>query len=292
MTATGARKAFSGLWRTSGYFRFGVISAAFALAMVILSFFSPYRPMESFVVTPNLSPSFGHPFGTNSRGQDLFWQMTVALRNSLLFGAMTAFFSRIIAVWVGMYSGYKGGLVDKAMMSFNDAFIVLPVLPLLLLLQFLLRERMNWLYMALMMAALGWPYDARLIRAQVLSLKERVFSETAVFSGMPTHRIILREHLPYVLPIVFATTINNFLWSIGMEVTLSILGLTNINEASIGVVIFWANQHQAMISGVWWWWAAPVAVIVFVFAGLYLLAVALNDYIDPRTRLGAKAVQP
>jgi peptide/nickel transport system permease protein len=90
------------------------------------------------------------------------------------------------------------------------------------------------------------------------------------------------------MPIIFATTINNFLWSIGLEVTLSILGLTNINNASIGVVIFWANQHQAMISGVWWWLAAPVGITVFVFAGLYLLAVALNEYIDPRTRLRMK----
>jgi peptide/nickel transport system permease protein len=286
------RKAFSGLWKVSGYFRFGIISLAFALLMVALSFVSPYKPMESFVVPPNLPPSFKHLFGTTSRGQDLFWQMTVALRNSLLFGAVTAALSRILAIWVGMYAGYKGGLVDKAVMSINDSFIILPVLPLLLLLQFLVREKMNWFNMALMMALLGWPWDARLIRSQVMSLKERIFSETAVFCGMPTRRIILKEHLPYVMPIVFATTINNFLWSIGMEVTLSILGLTNINEASIGVVIFWANQYQAMISGIWWWWAAPVAVIVFVFTGLYLLAVALNEYIDPRTRLSLKGGTP
>jgi peptide/nickel transport system permease protein len=283
-------KAFSGLWKTSGYFRFGVVSLSFAMLMFLLSFFSPYKPMESFVVTANLPPSLAHFFGTTSRGQDLFWQMTVALRNSLLFGAVTAALSRIIAVWVGMYAGYKGGLIDKAVMAVNDSFIILPVLPILLLLQFLLREKMNWFYMALMMALLGWPYDARLIRAQVLSLKERVFSETAVFCGMPTRRIIIKEHLPYVMPIIFATTINNFLWSIGLEVTLSILGLTNINNASIGVVIFWANQHQALISGIWWWLAAPVGITVFVFAGLYLLAVALNEYIDPRTRLRMKGV--
>jgi peptide/nickel transport system permease protein len=283
-------KAFSGLWKASGYFRFGVFSLAFALVMVVLSFFSPYKPMESFVVPPNLPPSFRHLFGTTSRGQELFWQMTVALRNSLLFGVVTAALSRVVAVWVGMYAGYKGGLADKIVMSINDSFIILPVLPLLLLLQFLVRDKMNWLYMALMMAALGWPYDARLIRAQVLSLKERVFTETAVFCGMPARGIILREHLPYVMPIIFATTINNFLWSIGMEVTLSILGLTNINKASIGVVIFWANQHQAMISGAWWWLAAPVGITVLVFAGLYLLAVALNEYMDPRTRLRMKGV--
>jgi peptide/nickel transport system permease protein len=282
------RKAFSGLWKTSGYFRFGVAAVAFALAMFVLSFFSPYLPMESYVVGTNLPPSLSHPFGTTTRGQDLFWQMTVALRNSLLFGLMTAVLSRIVAILVGMYAGYKGGLFDKIVMSINDSFIIMPVLPILLLLQFLLRERMNWFYMALMMAFLGWPYDARLIRAQVLSLRERVFSDTAVFCGMPTRRVILREHLPYVMPIIFATTINNLLWSIGMEVTLSILGLTNINNASIGIVIFWANQHQAMISGIWWWLAAPVGVTVFVFTGLYLLSVALNQYIDPRTRLRMK----
>jgi peptide/nickel transport system permease protein len=278
-----------GLWKSSGYFRFGMVSLAFALLMVVLSFFSPYQPMESYVVSPDLPPSLDHLFGTNSRGQDLFWQMTVALRNSLLFGAVTAILSRIIAVWVGMYAGYKGGLIDKVIMSINDSFIILPVLPILLLLQFLLRDKMNWFYMALMMAALGWSYDSRLIRYQVMSLKERVFSETAVFCGMSTRRIIINEHLPYVMPIIFATTINNFLWSIGMEVTLSNLGLTNINKASIGVMIFWANQHQALISGVWWWLAAPVGITVFVFAGLYLLAVALNTYIDPRTRLCIKA---
>lgn len=282
------RKAFAGLWKTSGYFRFGIISLAFALVMIALSFFSPFKPMESFAVTPDLPPSFAHLFGTNSRGQDLFWQMTLALRNSLMFGVMTAVLSRIIAIWVGMYAGYKGGLFDKVAMAINDSFVIMPVLPILLLLNFLLRDKMNWFYMALMMALLGWAYDARLIRAQVLSLKERVFSDTAVFCGMPTRRIIFKEHMPYVMPIIFATTINNLLWSIGMEVTLSILGLTNINKASIGVVIFWANQHQAMISGIWWWLAAPVGVTVFVFTGLYLLSVALNEYIDPRTRLRMK----
>ena len=282
------RKAFAGLWKSSGSFRFGIVSLGFTLTMVLLSFFSPYKTMESFAVIPDLPPSFLNPFGTNSRGQDIFWQMTAALRNSLMFGLMTAFLSRIIAVWVGMYAGYKGGLFDKVAMAINDSFVIMPVLPIFILLNFLLRDKMNWFYMSLMMAALGWAYDARLIRAQVLSLKERIFSDTAVFCGMPTRRIVFREHFPYVLPIVFSTTINNLLWSIGVEVTLSILGLTNVNKASIGVVIFWANQHQAMISGTWWWIAAPVGITVFVFTGLYLLSISLNEYIDPRTRLRMK----
>lgn len=280
--------AFQGLWKTSGSFRFGFVTLVFTLGLVIASFFAPANPMESYVVAPDLPPSLDNLFGTTSRGQDLFWQMTFALRNSLAFGIITAILSRIIAVWVGMYSGYKGGWLDKFMMSINDSFVIMPVLPILLLLNFLLREQMNWFYMALMMALLGWAWDARLIRAQVLSLKERIFSETAVFSGQPVRKIIYKEHLPYVLPIIFSTTINNLLWSIGMEVTLSILGLTNVNNPTIGVVIFWANQHQAMISGVWWWIAAPVVLTVLVFTGLYLLSVSLNEFIDPRTRLRMK----
>jgi peptide/nickel transport system permease protein len=281
-------EAFKGLWKTSGSFRFGIVSLAFAIFMIVMSYFSPYKPMESFSVSPDMPPSLAHVFGTNSRGQDLFWQMTVATRNSLFLGVLTAVISRVIAIWVGMYSGYKGGIFDKIMMSVNDSFVIMPVLPILLLLNFLLRDKMNWFYMALMLALLGWAYDARLIRAQVLSLKQRVFSDTAVFCGMPARRVVMREHLPYVMPIIFATTINNLLWSIGMEVTLSILGLTNINKATIGVVIFWANQHQALISGIWWWLAAPVGITVFIFSGLYLLSVSLNEYIDPRTRLRMK----
>jgi peptide/nickel transport system permease protein len=172
--------AFKGLWKTSGYFRFGTITVVFSLIMVVLTFFSPYKAMESYVVPPDTAPSLDYWFGTTSRGQDLFWQMTFALRNSLGFGIITALLSRLIAIWVGMYSGYKGGWLDKFLMSINDSFVIMPVLPILLLLNFLLREQMNWFYMSLMMALLGWAWDARLIRSQVLSLKERVFSEGSI----------------------------------------------------------------------------------------------------------------
>ena len=102
---------------------------------------------------------------------------------------------------------------------------------------------------------------------------------------MTTREILMREHLPYVMPIVFSTTMNNMNWSIGLEVTLSVLGFTDINTPTIGGMIFWANQHTAMVAGVWWWIAFPVAVVVMAFVGLFLLAVSMNEYIDPRSRL-------
>ena len=134
-------------------------------------------------------------------------------------------------------------------MSINDTFIVIPLFPLLVLFYFVMRDYMNWALLALVMACLGWAYDARLIRSMMMSLKTREFTRTSVFSGMTTREIVVQEHLPYVLPIVFSTTLNNINWSIGLEVTLSVLGFTDINTPTVGTMIFWANQHSAMVVG-------------------------------------------
>ena len=266
-------------------FRIAVIFLGAVMLMFLLSFFSPYDPNETFVVAMDVPPSSEYFFGTNSRGQDIFWWMTFAVRNSLLMGVITAVISRVIAIIVGLSAGYEGGWLDKFLMSINDSFIVLPLLPILILLGFLLRDMMNLFLLAVILGFFGWPYDARLIRSQVLSLKERLFTRTAVFSGTNSFWITMKEHLPFVLPIVFATTINNMLWSIGMEVTLSILGLSDLTTPSLGTALFWANQHGALVAGVWWWVAAPALVAIILFLGLYLFFASINEYIDPRTRL-------
>ena len=118
-----------------------------------------------------------------------------------------------------------------------------------------------------------------------MSLRTREFTEQSVFSGMITRQILTQEHLPYVLPIVFSTTMNNINWSIGLEVTLSVLGFTDIDTPTIGGMIYWANQHTAMTAGIWWWFFFPVALVVITFIALFLLAVSMNEYIDPRSRL-------
>ena len=266
-------------------FALGAVLLAVVAAVAAASAVSPYAPNLTFVVPPDLPPSWPHVLGTTSRGQDVFWQLSFAIRNSLAFGLTVALLSRLISLTVGLASGYLGGAVDRALMSINDTFIVIPLFPILVLFYFVMRDRMSWTLLALMMALLGWAYDARLIRAAALSLKTREFTETAVFSGMSAPRILIGEHLPYVLPIVLSTTLNNINWSIGLEVTLSVLGFTDINTPTIGVMIYWANQHTALIAGVWWWIAFPIALVVMTFIGLFLLAVAINEYIDPRSRL-------
>lgn len=273
------------LLRHNWEFSLGGLLLLLVLAVAALSFFSPYPPLDVYVVAPDLPPSADHLLGTTSRGQDVFWQLSVAIRNTLAFGIAVAILSRIIALAVGLFAGYVGGAVDRALMAFNDTFIVMPLFPVLVLFYFVMRDSMSWALLAVVAACLGWSYDARLIRSITMSLRTREFTNQAVFSGMRAPRIVLREHMPYVLPILFSTTMNNINWSIGLEVTLSVLGFTDVNTPTIGGMIYWANQHAALISGVWWWVAFPVLLVICLFVGLFLLAISMNEYIDPRSRL-------
>jgi peptide/nickel transport system permease protein len=266
-------------------FAAGLILVGLVVVMALLSFVSPYPPLDVYVVAPDVPPSWDYLFGTSSRGQDVFWQLTLAIRNTLTFGIVVAVLSRIIALLVGLIAGYKGGWIDRVLMSINDTFVVIPLFPILVLFYFIMRDSMSWVMLALITAALGWAYDARLIRAMAMSLRTREFTHQAYFSGASTGRILVQEHLPFVLPIVFSTTMNNINWSIGIEVTLSVLGFTDINTPTVGGMIYWANQHTALVAGVWWWIAFPVALVVMLFVGLFLLAISMNEYIDPRSRL-------
>lgn len=266
-------------------FTFGLFFIFVILIAVIISFFSPYPPSEIYVVPPDMPPGVDFWFGTTSRGQDVFWQLMIGLRNTLAFGISVAAISRILSLLVGLLSGYVGGTVDRMLMAVNDSIMVIPQFPILVLLYFVMKDKMNWMILVLALAALGWSYDARLIRSVAMSLRTRPFTIQSVYSGMSSREIIMEEHLPYVLPIVFATTMNNMIWAIGMEITLAVLGFTDVDTPTMGQMIYWANAHSALISGVWWWVAAPVAAIVVLFLALFLLSMSLNEFIDPRSRL-------
>lgn len=273
------------LIRYNSEFTIGLILVGAMAIFASLSFFSPVDPTLIYMTIPDQPPSAQFWFGTNSRGQDMFWQLSAAFKNSLSFGITVAVLSRIISIAVGLTAGYVGGWVDRALMFINDIFVAVPTFPILVLFYFVLRNSMDSFTMALILACFGWPFDARLIRSVALGLKHREFTRHAVFAGMSTPKVLLEEHLPYVMPIVFSTFMNNMLWSIGMEVTLAVLGFTNINNPTIGTVLYWANSHSAMVVGVWWWVVIPVILIVITFVGLFLLAVSMNEYIDPRSRL-------
>lgn len=278
-------KVLLDLLRYNREFLLGTLLILVILALIACSFFAPYGENDIYVVIPDMPPSPEYWLGTNSRGQEIFWQLAISMRNTLMFGIVVVAISRVIAIVVGLVSGYIGGRTDQIIMAFNDTLGALPNIPILLLLVFVLRDQMTWPVLALIAALLGWTHDSRLIRSVALSLRTREFTRHAAFSGMRTGQILFREHLPYVMPIVFFTTMNNLIWAIGLEVTLSILGFSDINRPTIGGMIYWANAHSAMVAGIWWWIAVPMIFVVILFLGLFLLAMSVNEYIDPRSRL-------
>ena len=278
-------KVLRDLLRYNKEFLAGFILTTAVLILATMNFFAPLPASAIYLLPPDMPPSAEHWFGTTSRGQDVFWQISASIWNTLTFGLMVTVISRIIAIVVGMTSGYLGGRADQVLMSINDTFIALPNIPILLLVYFVMRDQMSWPILALAAALLGWTYDSRLIRSVTMSLRTREFTRHGVFAGMGTGEILVRQHLPYVMPIIFFTSMNNLLWAIGLEVTLSVLGFTDINRPTLGGMIYWANQHQAIVAGVWWWLAFPIITIMILFLGLFLLAMSVNEYIDPRSRL-------
>jgi len=275
------------LFRRDVRFKFSLFVLIPLIVFAVFSLFSPYDPRSSYYAPINRPPSLSHPFGTNGRGQDLFWMMSHALKNSLIFGLEVALLSRIIAMIIGVIAGYKGKITDQILVFLCDSFIVLPIFPILIFMKLLTRE-MNLVTLAVILALFGWPWDARLIRSQVLSLRKQSFTITALFSGENTWDLIFREYLLHILPILFATTINNMLWSLGLEITLSILGLTPLDIPTMGTVTYWAIQQQALVMGIWWWILFPVVFIVLLFTSLYLLFVSITDFINPRARVLAR----
>jgi peptide/nickel transport system permease protein len=264
-------------------FSFGVL--VIILILAFLSIFCPYDPTLWNVVPKDLRPSAEYPLGTDSNGQDIFWQATFAVRNSLIISLIAASVSRVIAILVGMVAGYTGRSTDRVLMFISDSLLVIPLFLIIVMIAMIVRKFMNLVFLGLMLSAFGWAWDARLIRSVILSLREREFTQTAILSGTGTAKLVLNEYMPFAMPLIFSTLINNISWAIGLEMTLALLGLVNINIPTLGTMLNWAIYYQSMFLGRWWWVLTPVVLALFMFVALYWLSVSISEYLDPRTRI-------
>lgn len=255
------------------------------LIFAFLSVFAPHDPTLWGTAPRDIKPSWTHLLGTNSKGQDIFWQATFAVRNSLIIALIAASLSRVVAVLVGMVAGYKGGMTGSILMFISDVFLVIPLFLIIVMLAMLVRDKMNLVTLGLLLAIFGWAWDARVIRSQVLSLREREFTQTAVLSGTGTIPLVLKEYMPFTMPLVFSTLINNMSWVIGLEMTLAILGLVNMEIPTLGTMLQWAISYQAILLNYWWWVLTPIILSVLLFIALYWLSVSISEYLDPRTRI-------
>ncbi|MDY0091969.1 MAG: ABC transporter permease [Candidatus Vecturithrix sp.] len=278
-------RVFRDLLQNDHRFLIGIIILSLVLLLALLSFFSPYAPEKRRVVKRNEPVSWQHPLGGNALGQDIFWKLTFAVRNSLLLGVLAALCSRIFAMANGLISGYAGGRTDRILSTLTDSFIVIPRLPILILFSFALKTKISLFSIGLMLAALDWAWPSKRYRAQVLSLRERGFTYTSVFSGSNIFQIVLKEHFPFLIPYMMADFISGFLWAIAMEITLSVLGLSALTTPTIGTMIYWANYYQALLRGTWRWILPPIFASILTVISFYLISISMSEFLDPRTRL-------
>jgi peptide/nickel transport system permease protein len=268
-------------------YRFAVSFVVLVIIVILalLSIFSPYDPTMWNVVPRDMRPSAEYWLGTDSNGQDIFWQATFAIRNSLIIALIAGMVSRVVAILVGMVAGYKGGATDRILMFIGDSLLVIPLFLIFVMLAMLVREHMNLVVLGLMLSLFGWAWDARLIRSMILSLREREFTKTAMLSGTGTVKLVLNEYMPFTMPLIFSTLINNIGFAIGLEITLAIIGLVDLMTPTLGTMLNWALFYQSILLGRWWWVLTPVVLSLFLFVALYWQSVSISEYLDPRTRI-------
>lgn len=243
----------------------------------ILPFFSPYDSRSWNAVPRNLPPSGEHFLGTNNLGQDTFWLLTAAIQNSLVVGLIVASLATMIGVLAGLTAGFVGGAVDRFLTLLMDVFIVVPSLPILILMASLLQGRASLVLISFILVLFNWPWPARQVRSIALSMREREFINTARFSGANTFTILVREILPYVYSWALANFVNTVLVAIATESGLAVIGLSSLEQATLGTMIYWALQHQALLGQRWWWIGSPVVAVILLFVGLFLLATGVSE---------------
>jgi len=271
----------------SRYFTFGfTVLLIFLTLGFILSPFAPYDPRRWGLVLKDLPLSLKHPLGTTTLGQDVFWLMTYSIKNSIILGMVTATFSIAIAMFMGFLAGYLGRKPSGDLINMViDSFCIIPVLPVLLILSFVLRKYLNLVLIGLILSIFGWAWPAKQLRSIVLDIRERTFTRTAISSGLGMAKIFLREYMPFALPWLMMQFLELINWSIGMEATLGVFGLSTMEEATIGTTIYWAMNYQALFRGIWWWLASPVMIVVLFVISIYLVSISLSEYLNPRVRL-------
>lgn len=253
-----------------------LLIAVIVLIGVILPWFAPADPLKWYVSPRNQAPSMTYLFGTTSLGQDVFWLLTYALRNSLILGLIVAFFSTVIGVFIGLAAGYAGGLLDRVLSFAMDALLCIPTLPILILLAALFGGQLALPIIGIALIVFNWPYPARQVRAVALTMREREFINVAWFSGESSVRILVRHIFPYIAGWSAANFINTVLVGIATESALAVIGLSSAQQATLGTMIYWAIQYQALLAARYVWVGAPVVAIVVLFIGLFLISSGLS----------------
>ncbi|MDQ4003205.1 MAG: ABC transporter permease [Actinomycetota bacterium] len=258
------------------------ILVLFVIAAVFAPVFAPYDPTVR-TAEPFAAPSLAHPLGANDVGQDILSELLFASRISLTVGIVTACLATILGVTIGVVSGYLRGPIDGVLMRGVDVILSLPFLPLMIVLAAFLGQ--NTTNLILVIGLLIWARPARLLRSQVLSVRESGHVQAARAIGATHSYIMIRHILPRITPLVAAQFVRTANVTIMLEASLAFLGLSDPFQKSWGAILFYANARSAFLTDAWLWWVLPpglcIAAVVVSFA---FLGFAIEERVDPRLR--------
>ena len=250
-----------------------------ALAAPLLTHDRPnatiYRPLQP--------PSWHHLLGTSGTGQDVWAQLVYGTGNSLWVGVGAGIIMSVTAVLVGLLAGYRRGRVYEVLSFLTNIVLVIPGLPLMVVIAAYIHTTQEW-PTALVIAVTGWPWGARVLRAQALTLAKRDYVMAAKLIGESDLHIVLFELLPNMISLVMSNFMFATLYAILAEAALQFLGIGNLNTVTWGTMLYWADNGQALLNGAWWWLVPPGFAIAILGSGFALLNFAIDEISNPRLR--------
>lgn len=257
---------------------------ALLLFFVALALFGPWLvgdPQE-FVGLPHAAPSIAHWLGTTGQGQDVLAQTVAGARASLLIGFAVGAAVTLISAVVGISAGYFGGLCDDVLSLLVNVFLIMPGLPLCVVLAAYLPSGAASIAGVLILT--GWSWNARVVRAQTLAVRNRDFVAAAIVSGEGPLRVMFVEILPNMLAPLASAFIGATVYAIGAQVGLEFLGLGDVSAVTWGTNLYWASNDSALLTGSWWTFAPTGACIALVGFALTLVNFAIDELGNPQLR--------
>jgi peptide/nickel transport system permease protein len=255
--------------------------------MVIIALIAPLisvaHPNDFNLLAARQAPSWHHLFGTTDQGSDIFSQVVLGARRSLLLGAAAGALATGVAAILGITAAYLGGIFDDVVNFLINVFLTIPAIPLLVVVSGYLKNR-GMQTMIAVLAVVLWAFEARILRAQALSLKNRDFIQAAKSSGESTRRIVFGELVPNMISRIAAAFVLVFYIALLTDAGLEFLGLGDMAKTSWGVTLYWAQTNSTVLQGEWWPFFFPGAALAFTVLGLVLLLAGIDEVSNPRLR--------
>ncbi len=233
---------------------------------------------------PSAPPSETLPLGSDPQGRNLLAVMIEGTWLTVRTGVIAGALGIALGGALGFVSAYFGGFVDKIITWCVDVLLTVPAILFLVMISAVVQTGLSSVGMALIIAALAWRRPARQIRSQMLVMRSSGYVDMAKLSGVGPYRIIFFEIAPNLLPFLVSSFVTAVSAAILASVGLEAMGLGPQNEPTLGMTIFWIMEFSAFLQGLWWWILPPVAILIVLFVGLYLVNSGLDELANPRLR--------